>query len=65
MLFLTGYKPQPLLNLEKNLCCAHLNIARIFAIAAIVNNVIPSFVPKLDVSGTNWAVFLLYFKIAI
>lgn len=33
--------------------------------ATTVNNVISSFVPKLNVLEINWAVFLLYFKIAI
>ena len=33
--------------------------------ATTVNNMIPLSVLKLDVSGTNWAVFLLQFKTAV
>jgi len=63
--FLICYRLQPLLNLRKEFYCAYSNIFGIFTIATIINNVISLPIPKLDVSETNWAVFLLCFRIAI
>ena len=63
--FLICYRLQLLLNLRKEFYCAYSNISGIFTIATTINNVIPLPVPKLDVSETNWAVFLLCFRIAV
>ena len=54
-----------MLNLRKEFYCAYSNISGIFAIATTINNVIYLPVLKLDVSETNWAVFLLCFRTAI
>jgi len=34
-------------------------------ISSTVNDALPALVPELDVSGTNWAIFLLYFQMVI